>query len=57
MESYLKSKVELEDLQRSRFKNVVEDLYKQGNTKVAHQFLLFLFNHEMYNSMVLKFLV
>jgi hypothetical protein len=41
-----------------RFHQIIENLYaKVCSPQIAHQFMLFLFNHEMYNSMILQFLL
>lgn len=49
---------ELEHLQRMRFAQIIDNLYsKVCSSQIAHQFMLFLFNHEIYYSMILQFLI
>ena len=49
---------DLELLQRNRFSQIIENLYsKVCSCQIAHQFMLYLFNHEMYYSMILQYLI
>lgn len=57
VESYLKTKLELEELQRERFDGITGDLFQNKKPQLALQFLLYLFKNEIYNSIILKHLI